>query len=124
MKIAVYGCGAMGVAIGALLSQAGIPADLIDANEKVVHCLNEKGATLTGYEQLQQPVHAYLPEQMEGIYDYIILAVKQTVTDEAAKNIIPHFDEHSSLITIQDGFPEPYLASLFPPNQIIGAVCN
>lgn len=124
MKAAVYGCGAMGVAIGALLSRAGIPADLIDINEIIIRHLNHTGAILTGYEQLQQPVHACLPEQMDGIYDYIILAVKQTANQDALNSILPHLDRHSSLITIQDGFPELYLASVIDQSQIIGGVCN
>lgn len=124
MRIAVYGCGAMGVSIGALLSHAGISTEMIDIDETIVQNLNQTGAKLTGYEHLTQPVHAYLPEQMEGIYDFMILAVKQTANPAAMKSILPHLNEHSLLITIQDGFPEQFLASDQNPARVIGAVCN
>ena len=119
-RIAVYGCGSMGTVVGALLAKGGLLSDMVDVYKEHVDALNEKGATLIGHEDLTVPVRAMLPEQMSGIYDLIILLCKQTANEEAFKTIRPHVDEHTTILTIQNGVPEPSVAKAFSEEQVVG----
>ena len=120
MRTAIYGCGAMGTVLGAFLTRGGAQVDLIDIYRDHVRALNEKGATLVGFEDFTQPVHALLPEQMEGIYDLVILMTKQTANQEAFRQIAPHIGEHSSILTLQNGVPEPGVSACFGPERTLG----
>ncbi len=120
MRLAIYGAGAMGTVLGAFLNRAGVQTDLIDIYEEHVNKLNESGARLTGFEDFTQPVKALLPSQMEGIYDFIILFCKQTANKEAFKIIKPRMNKDSTIITLQNGFPEPSLIEAFGEERTLG----
>lgn len=115
MRVAVYGCGAMGTVLGAFLTRGGANVDMIDVYSAHVDAMNEKGAKLVGFEDFVQPVHALLPEQMEGIYDYVILMTKQTANQAAFQQIAPHMGEDSTILTLQNGVPEPGVSEVTQP---------
>ena len=46
MRIAVYGAGAMGTVLGALLARSGADVDLISRNRSHVEAMKEHGARL------------------------------------------------------------------------------
>ncbi len=120
MRTAVYGCGAMGTVLGAFLTKGGIDVDMIDIYEAHVNKLNEVGAKLVGFEDQTIRVHALTPDKMEGIYDLIILLCKQTANPEAFKTIAPHLNENSTILTIQNGVPEPSVAKVFGEDRVCG----
>ena len=45
-NIAIYGAGAMGTVLGALLSKSGLDVELVTRNQAHVIALREKGATV------------------------------------------------------------------------------
>ena len=120
MRVGIYGCGAMGTVLGAFLAEGGVDVELIDIFEEHVKKLNSVGATLTGFEKKTVHVNAILPTEMSGIYDLIILLCKQTVNDIALKTIKPFTNKDSSILTIQNGVPEPGLLEYFDEEQILG----
>ena len=120
MRVGIYGCGAMGTVLGAYLSKAGVNTELIDVYEDHVNKLNSDGARLVGFDTWTTPVKAVLPSGMEGIYDLIILFCKQTANAEAFKIIKQHINEHSSIVTLQNGYPEPSLIAQFGDQQTLG----
>jgi 2-dehydropantoate 2-reductase len=120
MRTAILGCGAMGTVIGAFLTKNGLDVELIDAYEAHVDALNKNGARIIGTVELSVPVKAILPSQMKGIYDVVILLTKQTVTKSAVDELLPHLDENSTVLTMQNGVPEPYLASLIGEKRTVG----
>jgi len=120
MRIAIYGCGAMGTVLGAFLTKADLNVELIDVYEAHVNKLNSNGATLVGLEDLNVPVKALLPTQMDGIYDLIILLCKQTANPDAFKILKEHMNDDSTILTIQNGVPEPSLLKEFKEEQVLG----
>lgn len=120
MRIGIYGCGAMGTVLGAFLSRQGLNVELIDVYEEHVNQLNRNGATLVGFENWTTSVKAILPSEMEGIYDLIILFCKQTANKEAFKIIKQHINNESSILTLQNGYPEPSLIEVFGEEQTLG----
>lgn len=120
MKVGILGCGAMGTILGAYLTKNGCPAELIDRDQAHVDALNEKGAHIVGTVDTVIPVSAITPEQMKGIYDVVFLFTKQTVNREVLTNLLPHLNAQSTVCTLQNGVPEPYVAELVGQSRTVG----
>ena len=84
----IFGAGAMGTSLGAALSQAGVPVELVSRNAAHVEALRTRGAVLTGPVSMTVPVTAMLPEEMAGKYDIIFLAIRQRGNREAAQRLM------------------------------------
>lgn len=120
MKTAILGCGAMGTVLGAYMTKNGCPVDLIDSYQAHVDALNQYGAHIVGTTDLTVPVKAILPEQMEGIYDVVFLFTKQTANGEVLPRLLPHLGPDSTVCTLQNGVPEPYVASHVGEARTVG----
>ena len=120
MKIAILGCGAMGTVMGAYMVKNGLYVELIDTYKEHVDAMNKKGAHIIGTVDMTIPVKAITPEEMEGIYDIIFLLTKQTANDIVLKNLLPHLDENSTVCTLQNGVPEPYVAKYVGAERTVG----
>ncbi|OCB01076.1 ketopantoate reductase family protein [Clostridium beijerinckii] len=121
MKVAILGAGSLGTIMGAVVSKNGGDCVLIDANKSHVERLNQNGATVTGYLDLKNiPVKAILPEEMEGIYDVVIVLLKQTANKAALTNLLPFLDENSIVCTLQNGIPEESVAEIVGKERTIG----
>lgn len=120
MRIAILGCGAMGTVLGAYLNKNGCPADMIDSYKAHVDALNEKGAHIVDHVDFTVPVHALLPEDMEGIYDLVFLFTKQTANDEVLPQLLPHLGPNSTVCTLQNGVPEPFVAKYVGEERTVG----
>ncbi len=120
MRIAILGCGAMGTVLGAYLSKKGIPVDMIDAYKAHVDALNEGGAVISDKDNFTQKVHALLPEEMEGIYDLVFLMTKQTANDKVLPNLLKHLGPDSTVCTLQNGVPEPFVAKYIGEERTVG----
>lgn len=123
MRAALMGVGSLGTIMGALIAKNGGDITLIDANKAHVDAMNKKGATVTGKMQLQDiPVKAITPEQMEGIYDIVILLAKQTYNAVALKQLLPHLAADSVVCTLQNGIPEESVAAVIGKERTVGGV--
>jgi len=123
MRAALMGVGSLGTIMGALIAKNGGEITLIDANKAHVDAMNEKGATVIGKMELQGiPVKAITPEQMDGIYDIVILLAKQTYNDVALKQLLPHLGVDSVVCTLQNGIPEETVANLIGKERTVGGV--
>lgn len=121
MRVALMGAGSLGTIMGALIAKNGGEITLIDANKAHVDALNAKGATVIGKMQLQGiPVKAITPEQMEGIYDIVILLAKQTFNAVALQQLLPHLGADSVVCTLQNGIPEESVATVIGKERTVG----
>ncbi|MBV7276740.1 ketopantoate reductase family protein [Clostridium sp. PL3] len=121
MRVAILGAGSLGTIMGAVVSKNGGEAILIDANKAHVDMLNANGATVTGYLDLKNvPVKAITPDQMEGIYDVVIVLLKQTANRKALPGLLPHLNKNSVVCTLQNGIPEESVAEIFGEDRTIG----
>ncbi len=120
MKVAILGCGAMGTVLGAYMTKNGCDVEMIDSYQAHVDALNEKGAHIVGTVDFTVPVKAVTPEQMEGIYDIVFLFTKQTANDVVLPNLLPHLGPDSTVCTLQNGVPEPYVASYVGESRTVG----
>ena len=122
MKIAVYGAGSMGTIMGALLSKAGKDVDLIDINAEHVKALNEKGAQITGYLELIQPVKALVPDDMQELYDLIIYQTKPTQNESALPYVARYLKPDGVVVVGQNGMPEEAVAEAVGEDRVIGCI--
>lgn len=111
LRAAVVGAGSLGTIIGALVTRNGGQIDMIDAYQPTIDALRARGATVTGTMDFTVPVSALTPSDMEGVYDLFLLTTKQTALDAVLPALLPHMDEHSLILTLQNGIPEELVAA-------------
>ena len=58
MRCAIYGAGSLGTVLGAYLSRAGVPVELVNRNRAHVEALRKGGAHITGTVEFTTPVRA------------------------------------------------------------------
>jgi 2-dehydropantoate 2-reductase len=124
MHVAIYGAGAMGTILGAYITKAGYEIDLINRNKDHVTGLRENGAKIIGTFHMVQPVHALLPEEMSKQYDIILLMTKQRFNEEIIKSLQPYLASDGVICTMQNGIPEPLIASIVGNHRTIGATMS
>jgi len=120
MKLAVLGAGSMGTIAGALMTKNGHDVTLIDANRDHVDAMNKNGATITGKMELNVPVKAITPDQMEGTYDIVFYLVKQTSNEPALNALDPHLHKDSVVCTLQNGVPEESVGQYVGREKVMG----
>ena len=120
MKIGILGCGARGTVVGAFVAKNGGQVDLIDSYKEHVDALNKNGAHIIGMVDMTVPVKAITPDEMKGIYDIIFLLTKQTANQEVLTRLLPHLGPDSTVCTLQNGVPEPYVAQMVGKERTVG----
>ena len=120
MRIAIYGAGSLGTVLGAFITKAGTPIDLINRNKTHIEALRKKGAVITGTINMEQSVTALTPDEMEGVYDIIFLMTKQQLNAEVVEFLKPHLAEDGVICTLQNGLPEPGIAAAVGEERTLG----
>ena len=120
MRIAIYGAGSLGTILGAYISKAGIAIELINRNKAHVEALQKNGVTVTGTVQFNQPVTAYTPDQMSGVYDIIFLMTKQQDNATVVNNLSGFLEPDGVLVTFQNGLPEVLIANILGEERVLG----
>lgn len=121
MRTAIMGAGSLGTILGAYISKSGKKVDLIDASKEHVDALNQSGAHVTGTVNFTVPVHAIMPEQMDGVYDVIIFMAKQTYNNTTIPQIKEHIAEDGTVCVCQNGIPEYAVSKAIGKERVVGA---
>ena len=125
LKIAVYGAGAMGTVLGALLTKSGQDVDLITRNAAHIEGLKTRGAKILCKavdKEMTIPVSALTPDMMTGKYDVVFLMTKQKENKEIVEFLLPFLNEKGIICTTQNGFPERSVAEIAGKERTYGAV--
>ena len=120
MRIAIYGAGSLGTILGAFISKAGIEIELINRNKAHVEALKNNGAQVVGTLQFRQPVVAYTPEEMNGLYDIVFLMTKQQHNKEVVQKLNSYLAPDGVLVTFQNGLPEMQIAEILGEERVLG----
>lgn len=123
-RIAVYGAGAMGTTLGALLARAGVKADLITRNKAHVAALKEKGAKVSGAYDFKAAVNALTPDEMQGEYDIIFLMTKQRENAVIAAYIGGYLKKDGVVCVMQNGLPEDSVAGALGKGRVLGCAVS
>ena len=120
MRIAIYGAGSLGTILGAFISKAGVPIELINRNKAHIEALKAKGAQVVGTMNFRQPVVAYTPDEMKGIYDILFLMTKQQHNAEVVQMLKGFLAPNGVLVTFQNGLPEMQIAEVLGEERVLG----
>ena len=121
MRVAIYGAGSLGTILGAFISKAGVPVELINRNKAHIEALKTKGAQVVGTMQFCQPVIAYTPDEMSGQYDILFLMTKQQHNAEVVQMLKNYLSADGVLVTFQNGLPEMQIAEVLGEERVLGS---
>lgn len=123
MKIGVVGCGALGSYYGAKLCHDGHSVHFLLRTDYDV--VRRRGVTIRSPEGdfHVNPKCARTPEEI-GACDVVLIGLKATANEQFSKLLPPLVNEHTAVVTLQNGLGnEEELARLFPARQILGGLC-
>ena len=120
MRTAIYGAGSLGTILGAFITRNGGQIDLINRNRAHVEALQKDGAHVVGTMEFTQPVTAYTPDRMSGIYDIIFLMTKQQHNGEVVSFLKDFLAEDGVIVTLQNGLPELGIGEIVGPQRVLG----
>ena len=120
MRTAIYGAGSLGTILGAYISKAGVPVELVNRNKSHVEALNSNGAHVVGTVDFIQEVVAYTPDKMSGVYDIIFLMTKQQNNCEVVTELKDYLASDGVLVTFQNGLPEMQIAEILGEDRVLG----
>lgn len=121
-RYAIYGAGSLGTVLGAYIAKNGVEIDLINRNRAHVEALRKHGAVIRGTVEMTVPVHALLPDEMEGRYDIILLLTKQLQNAMVVSFLRTYLAEDGVIVTLQNGLPEPGIAEIIGEEHTMGCV--
>lgn len=127
MKVAIYGAGAMGTVLGALLTKSGVDVHLITRNKAHLEKLKQNGATVVCSAENTEftvPVKAFLPEEMQSDYDVVFLMTKQRENLANAEFLKDKLSQNGVVCTTQNGLPEYSLLDSLGEDRVFGGVCT
>ena len=105
MRVAVFGAGAIGGYVGALLHQAGVEVTLI-ARGAHLAAMQANGVTVKSAGRVVH-VHPACTDDTHGagVHDYVIVALKAQAGAGAVNQILPLLGEQTAVVTAVNGLP-------------------
>lgn len=102
-RIAVVGAGAVGCYFGGMLKMAGAPVTFI-GRQRQVEALRAKGLTLESARFTKTlPVEASTEMSSVAGAAVVLVSVKTTDTEEAARSLAPHLARGALVVSLQNG---------------------
>ncbi|PYE82561.1 ketopantoate reductase family protein [Pseudoroseicyclus aestuarii] len=122
--ILIWGAGAIGGVIGAVLAREGHAVQVVDIVPEHVAAMRE-GLRIEGpVEAFVQPLPAALPAEVTGQYERIILAVKAHHTEAALEMALPHLAPGGHVVSAQNGLNERVIAARIGAENTVGCFVN
>ncbi|MCY7319136.1 MAG: ketopantoate reductase family protein [Ramlibacter sp.] len=123
--ILIWGGGAIGGVLAAYWARAGVPVLLVDIVADHVQACRTSGLSITGpVEQFRQVVPAVTPDELQGQYQVIVLAVKAQATEAALEMLKPHLAPDGYVLSAQNGLNELAIARSVGPERTMGCFVN
>lgn len=124
-RVLIWGAGAIGGTVGAYLARAGVEVTFVDVAPDHVAAIRERGIEVVGpVDAFVVRTPAFLPDQLEGLWQHVFIAVKAQHTREAAQRLKPFLAPGGSVLSLQNGLCELELQEIVGRDQVIGAFVN
>lgn len=126
-RILVWGAGAIGGTIGAVLRRRGHDVTFVDTAVDHVAAIRDprRGLTISGpIAAFTTTAPAFIPDALPGEWQHVYLAVKAQHTEEAARLLRPHLARDGYVLSLQNGLCEPIIADGIGAERVIGAFIN
>ncbi len=123
--VLIWGAGAIGGTCGAYLRRAGHDVSFVDIVPAHVEAIRTTGLRITGpVDQFSVTAPAFLPDQVQGAWRHVFLAVKAQDTERATRAITPHLAQDGYILSLQNGLCETIIAGIVGRDRTIGAFVN
>jgi 2-dehydropantoate 2-reductase len=123
--ILIWGAGAIGGVLGAYWTRAGLPVQMVDIVPEHVHACRTTGLAISGpVEQFRQVVPCVTPQELQGRFKTIVLAVKAQATEAAAAMLLPHLAADGCVLSAQNGLNELAIARVVGSERTMGCFVN
>ncbi|WP_299881796.1 ketopantoate reductase family protein [uncultured Sulfitobacter sp.] len=123
--VLIWGAGAIGGILGAYWARAGVPVLMVDIVPEHVRACATTGLVIEGpVAAFTQVVPCVTPDQLEGSYSRIVLAVKAQATEAALAQLTPHLAEDGYVLSAQNGLNEHVIARHIGVARTMGAFVN
>jgi len=123
--ILIWGAGAMGGTLGAYWARAGHDVLLVDIVPEHIEVCRTEGLRIEGpVEEFSVVISGFVPEELEGQYSRIVLAVKSQHTDSAVRALEPHLTKDGFVLSVQNGLNELAIAKRVGDDRTVGAFVN
>ena len=110
-KFCIYGAGAIGGMIGALLARAGATVSIVARGETLAALKRDGLQLIIDGENLQARVQASADPAELGPQDYLIIAVKAPDLPDVASRIGPLLGAKTAVVTAMNGVPWWFFAN-------------
>jgi 2-dehydropantoate 2-reductase len=125
--ILIWGAGAIGGTVGAVLKSKGVEVAFVDLEPNHVEAIRDPRRGL----QINGPVHtarvcaeAFTPLEISGQWKHIFLCVKAHHTRQACRALAPHLTDDGFVLSLQNGLCEQVIADIVGIERTIGAFVN
>jgi 2-dehydropantoate 2-reductase len=123
--ILVWGAGAIGGTLAAYWARAQVPVRLVDIVAPHVEACRGAGLRIEGtVDHFVQRIPASLPEEVDGRYSRIVLAVKAQHTAAALERLLPHLADDGFVLSAQNGLNETLIAERAGKARTMGCFVN
>lgn len=123
--ITIVGAGAIGGTVGGYLARAGIDVTLVDRDSDHVCAMNRDGLRIEAFdESFTVAVRAVTPDELAAPIGMVLLAVKAQDTEASVRQLLPHLDDESAVVSLQNGLCERIIAGIIGWNRTIGCLVN
>ena len=119
--ITIYGAGAIGGIVGALMVQAGEDVLFVDKVTEHVEAMNAHGLRITGSRTLTVPARACVPSALRGPLGLVFLAVKSQDTGAALDTLAPLAGPDTVVVSLQNGLNPPAIAARLGAGRVVAA---
>ena len=124
-RILIWGAGAIGGSVGAWLRRAGHDVSFVDVVADHVASVREQGLRISGpVEAFTVTAPAFVPEELDGTWRQIFLAVKAQHTETATRALTPHLAQDGCVLSLQNGLNELIIQRIVGRDRTVGAFIN
>ena len=124
-EVLIWGAGAIGGTIGAYWARAGVPVRMVDIVPEHAEACSGSGLRIEGpVEEFTQVVPCVTPDQLNGQWKRIVLAVKAPATAAATDALLPHLATDGFVLSAQNGLNERVIAGIVGAERTMGAFVN
>lgn len=124
-RVLCWGAGTIGGTAGAFLKRAGHDVTLVDADAAHIAAIREKGLHISGPVgdfRVQAP--AFVPAEVSGVWDCVLLAVKAQHTEAACRMLAPHLAADGLVVSLQNGLCKELVAGVLGEKRTIASFVN
>lgn len=123
--ILIWGAGAIGGTLGAYWARAGIDVLMVDVVPEHVEACRTTGLAIEGpIDEFTQVVPSVTPDELEGTFGRVVLAVKAHHTAAAVDRLAPHLAEDGFVLSAQNGLNEIIIARRVGEARTMGCFVN